>query len=424
MPHDMDMNNYTETTAPEREPSPDVPFAGLVRPVNRRIIAGVGSGLAEYWNVSPFLTRLGFVLLTAAGGLGILLYAAGWLLIPNDDGTESIAEEALRKARTGESHAGIILIGLAALIGVSSIGGVDGGLAWAVALGVVGYLLYRGDFGQQSDTGPDGDGAGPTSTYSSDRSSSALVDPAEATGPPPTPRPPRASRPDRPPRPPRTPRLPRERSILGRLSLAAGLITIGVMALFDNAGSAVEFRHYVGAMLIVVSAGLLIGAFAGKARWLIAVGLLLLPVAGVSRWVPGDSWLDSARNVQTVRIDASTAADLQSSYEFGTGNVVFDLRDLGDEPIDLQVEIGAGDLSLLLPDDLANASITVTMGAGQVHVDLGVGSHPQVQVEVGIGGINAPGPDQGGFGLNYSADGSASGNVLIELGIGQVDITN
>ena len=254
MPHDMDMNNSTEIAAPEREPSPDVPYAGLVRPVNRRIIAGVGSGLADYWNLSPFLIRLAFVLLGAVGGLGLLLYVAGWLLIPNDDGTESIAEEALRKARTGESHAGIILIGLAALIGISSIGGVDGGLAWAVALGVVGYLLYRGDFGQSDNPDGDGNDRRPSRAYRSSPTGSAVLDPQEVGGPPP---PPGSQRPSRPPRPPREPRKPRERSMLGRLSLAAGLITLGVMALFDNAGAAIEFRHYVAAMLVVVAAGLI-----------------------------------------------------------------------------------------------------------------------------------------------------------------------
>lgn len=417
----MDMNNSTETAAPEREPSPDVPLVGLVRPINRRIIAGVGSGLADYWNISPFLTRLAFVLLTAVGGLGLLLYAAGWLLIPNDDGTESIAEEALRKARTGESHVGIILIGLAALIGISTIGGVDGGLAWAVALGVVGYLLYRGDFGQGDDSERPAVARRSERAYRSSRSSTAVVDHQEFDGPPP---PPGSPRPSRPARPPREPRKPRERSILGRLALASGLITVGVMALFDNAGAAIEFRHYVAALLVVVSAGLIIGAFAGRARWLIAVGLLLLPAAAVSRWVPGDTWSGSVNSIDALRIDPTNVDQIEGFYEFGTGDVVFDLRDLGGESFDLQVEMGAGDLRVLLPDNAGDANIRLTMGAGQITVDTGEGPAPQVQVEVGIGGINAPGPDRGGFGLTYGNAGDSPASVRVELGIGQVDITN
>jgi phage shock protein PspC (stress-responsive transcriptional regulator) len=420
------MNNYTETTAPEREPSPDVSRPGLVRPLKRRIIAGVASGLADYWNVSPVLTRLGFVLLTFAGGLGFLLYAAGWLLIPNDDGTESIAEEALRKARSGESHAGIVLIGLAALIGVSSIGGVDGGLAWAVALGVVGYLLYRGDFGQSSsnDQPPSGSD-GPTSASQADQVSSVVSDQGgTAGGSVPPALPPRNERPARPPRPPRTPRPPKERSILGRLTLAAGLITIGIMALFDTAGTIVEFRHYVGAMFVVVSAGLLIGAFAGRARWLVLIGLVLLPVAAVSSWVPSGDWLVSNGTIDPVIINPTNISDLQAGYEFEAGDVTFDLRNLGNEAFDVQVDMKAGDLTVLLPDNSGASNIDLMLGVGQVTVNVGDGPLPQVEVQVGIGGIDAPGPDRGGLGLEYTLTGDSASNVTIDLGIGQVNLRN
>jgi phage shock protein PspC (stress-responsive transcriptional regulator) len=423
------MNNYTETTAPEREPSPDVSRPGLVRPVKRRIIAGVASGLADYWNVSPVLTRLGIVLLTFAGGLGFLLYAAGWLLIPNDDGTESIAEEALRKARSGESHAGIVLIGLAALIGVSSIGGVDGGLAWAVALGVVGYLLYRGDFGRaNSNDQPAGGSNGPTNAYKADQASSVVSAQDGPTGGnlPPSlpPRNERPARPSRPPRPPRTPRSPKERSLLGRLSLAAGLITIGIMTLFDSAGATVEFRHYVGALLVVVSVGLLIGAFAGRVRWLVLIGLLLLPVAAVSRWVPNGDWIVSINDADRVLIDPTAVSDLQTRYEFEAGDVTFDLRNLGSEAFDLEVDMKAGDLTVLLPDSTDNSNIDVQVSVGQVTVEVGDGPPPQLEVQVGIGEINAPGPDQGGLGLDYTLTGDSASNVTIDLGIGQVNLRN
>ncbi|MBK5268463.1 MAG: PspC domain-containing protein [Acidimicrobiia bacterium] len=419
------MNNYTETAAPEREPSPDVSRPGLVRPVKRRIITGVASGLADYWNVSPVLTRLGFVLLAFAGGLGFFLYAAGWLLIPNDDGTESIAEEALRKARSGESHVGIVLIGLAALIGVSSIGGVDGGLAWAVALGVVGYLLYRGDFGRagSNDQSPSRSDS-PTSAYRSNRVSSVVSDQETAEGSGPPPLPPRNERPARPPRPPRTPRPPRERSILGRLSLAAGLITVGIMALFDNAGATVEFRHYIGAMLVVVSVGLLIGAFAGRARRLVLIGLLLLPVAAISQWVPNGDWLVSINDAESLVIDPTTVSDLQARYEYEAGDVTFDLRNLGSEAFDLEIDMKAGDLTVLLPDNTDNSNIDVTLGVGQVTVEVGDGPQPQLEVQVGIGEINTSGPDQGGLGLDYTLTGDSASNLTIDLGIGQVNLRN
>lgn len=294
-----------------------------------------------------------------------------------------------------------------------------------MALGVVGYLLYRGDFGQASnDDQPPSGSDSPTSAYRTDQASSVVShhETADGSGPPPLP--PRNERPARPPRPPRTPRAPRERSILGRLSLAAGLITIGIMTLFDNAGANVEFRHYVGAMLVVVSVGLLIGAFAGRARWLVLIGLFLLPVAAISQWVPNGEWLVSINDAESVVIDPTTVSDLQARYEYEAGDVTFDLRSLGSEPFDLEIDMKAGDLTVLLPDTTDNSNIDVTLGVGQVTVEVGNGPQPQLEVQVGMGEINTPGPDQGGLSLDYTLTGDSASNVTIDLGIGQVNLRN
>ncbi|MGH7903614.1 MAG: PspC domain-containing protein [Candidatus Dormibacteraceae bacterium] len=47
-----------------------------------QIIAGVGSGLAEHFDVDPLWVRLLFVLLALAGGSGFLVYIALWILMP------------------------------------------------------------------------------------------------------------------------------------------------------------------------------------------------------------------------------------------------------------------------------------------------------------------------------------------------------
>jgi signal transduction histidine kinase len=48
----------------------------------QRWVAGVASGLAEHLGWSVTWTRFGFVALSFAGGLGIVLYAAYWLFLP------------------------------------------------------------------------------------------------------------------------------------------------------------------------------------------------------------------------------------------------------------------------------------------------------------------------------------------------------
>jgi phage shock protein PspC (stress-responsive transcriptional regulator) len=64
-----------------------------------RMVAGVAGGLADYFDVDPTLVRIGFVALAFMGGLALPLYAAGWLLIPDEDTDMSVAEELLARER-------------------------------------------------------------------------------------------------------------------------------------------------------------------------------------------------------------------------------------------------------------------------------------------------------------------------------------
>lgn len=59
------------------------------------MVAGVASGLADYFGVDPTLVRIGFVALALVGGLAVPLYLAGWLLIPDEGGGPTVAEELL-----------------------------------------------------------------------------------------------------------------------------------------------------------------------------------------------------------------------------------------------------------------------------------------------------------------------------------------
>jgi phage shock protein C len=50
-----------------------------------RMIAGVCSGLGEYFDIDPVIVRLAFVLLTVAGGAGVIAYIALWVIMPPPD---------------------------------------------------------------------------------------------------------------------------------------------------------------------------------------------------------------------------------------------------------------------------------------------------------------------------------------------------
>lgn len=54
---------------------------GVLRRGSDRIVAGVCSGLGEYFHVDPLLVRIVFVVLALVNGIGILLYLVLWLLM-------------------------------------------------------------------------------------------------------------------------------------------------------------------------------------------------------------------------------------------------------------------------------------------------------------------------------------------------------
>lgn len=67
------------------------------RPVKRgggdaRLVAGVCAGLGRATGVDPIVYRVAIVVLTVGGGMGVLVYVAGWLLLPTEDQDTSLIE--------------------------------------------------------------------------------------------------------------------------------------------------------------------------------------------------------------------------------------------------------------------------------------------------------------------------------------------
>jgi phage shock protein PspC (stress-responsive transcriptional regulator) len=63
----------------------------LVRPRDNRWIAGVCSGLARRFDMSPGLVRLLFVLSCLLPGPQFVIYIALWIVMPNEDRYQHIA---------------------------------------------------------------------------------------------------------------------------------------------------------------------------------------------------------------------------------------------------------------------------------------------------------------------------------------------
>ncbi|MGH9081290.1 MAG: PspC domain-containing protein [Acidimicrobiales bacterium] len=65
------------------------------RSAGTRVVAGVCGGLAASTGIDVTLIRIGFVLLSLGSGVGILVYALAWLLLPLEGETTSIFSRAI-----------------------------------------------------------------------------------------------------------------------------------------------------------------------------------------------------------------------------------------------------------------------------------------------------------------------------------------
>jgi signal transduction histidine kinase/phage shock protein PspC (stress-responsive transcriptional regulator) len=85
----------------------------LRRSVLDRLVTGTAGGLAERLRVDPIVVRLGFVLLSLAGGLGLLLYGLGFV-VSSEPEPDAAAPDGPRRIRTVAIGA-IVLGGLLVL---------------------------------------------------------------------------------------------------------------------------------------------------------------------------------------------------------------------------------------------------------------------------------------------------------------------
>jgi phage shock protein C len=67
----------------------------LCRPFHDRMLAGVAAGFADYLGIDVTLVRIALAVLAVMGGVGVPLYLAGWLLIPEEGASESLASDLL-----------------------------------------------------------------------------------------------------------------------------------------------------------------------------------------------------------------------------------------------------------------------------------------------------------------------------------------
>ena len=390
----------------------------LVRRSDEKVVAGVCAAFARATDTDPVLWRVGIAVLSLFGGTGIALYILGWLLVPRMGHGPSAVERALRQPKANVGT--VIALAVAGLFLLSLLDNGPGAGA-VLVIGGIAYLVARDRRDKATGSAPEaytpplvmhgpapspdarlGADPDPTSTlvtpepydsgltaphyggaYGGGYGGSYDTSPFAAwdAGPPPP------------------PPCKRRRSQLGLLTLSAAAMLAGALLTLRATGiEEITVARILAAVLVVLGSGMILGTWVGRARWLmvpsVLVAVALVPAAilqaspgpfnggvGERTWTPGP-------------------AEPNTQFTLGLGEGTLDLRQLDPENLDgrpLSVDLGAGQLIVLVPEDLlVRVDADVRMGeivVREVSGDrrrLNNGSDERVQRRFDVGNSDAP----------------------------------
>ncbi len=368
-PHDqvMTTNDAPADAPPSPPPGPPSPPPGppaaperkLTRTNDGKMIAGVCGGLGRYTGVDPVVFRIGLAVLVFFGGVGAVIYLAAWLFLPADGDTASPAEAVLGR---GQSSTSTVLTAILAVIGVVALGfAFHGESALLLALVVLGIVLLA-----RRDPLP----PGPAMAAAGANPDVATDSPAPPVPPPYAPYGPYGGSVGGQTMPiatmPTAPAPPKPRSALGRIVLSATLLVLGLMLVADQLlNVSIPAPGYVAAALAMIGAGLVVGTWFGRSRWLIALGVALciaLPVTTAASNFDPDTQFGNQRWAPVA------AADIAPMYDIAFGDATLDLTgvDFADASTRTRLEVGFGHLLVRVPSDV-DVTVRGQAGAGNIN---------------------------------------------------------
>jgi hypothetical protein len=195
--------------------------------------------------------------------------------------------------------------------------------------------------------------------------------------------------------PPPPPPAPRSRLFL--LVGSALLLLWGGAALWDvSEVGPVDLQVVLGLSLGVVGAGLVLGAWFGRARALIALGVVLTVAATLVSYVDAPV----RGGVGERRWSPATPAELERSYGLTAGDAVLDLSELRlEEDREVEVRQWMGELTVIVPSDLG-VDVDARVGLGELTVfdrretgggnrlrttSIGGGEGPMLRLDIHLG---------------------------------------
>ncbi|MBW1596939.1 PspC domain-containing protein [Streptomyces sp. JJ38] len=363
-----------------------------------KVVAGVCGGIARHYDVDPVILRVPLAVLSAIGGLGLLLYGFAWLLLPLEGEDENEAKRLLSGRVEGPGLAAVLFTLAGSGLMLSSLGNNGRSMSFsilvlaAVAAGVHWSQRRRrqdapreaepghADVGPQAppeaqappvphapswwrepltkDPNAQDSGYlwGPADAYPQGREPAPVGGAPTAghgdhawPGPvpgfaPPGSGPPGAGPPVR--------RGWRDWRLGWAIVPAAALAGwIGVAAAWDSDSLSTALVTGLACALAVLGLGLAVGSFVGR----VGAGTVMVAVmtAGL---LTGSAALpdDLSTSWSSTRWAPATAADVRPAYDLGSGEGVLDLSGLDlaeDQTVSSELSAGVGELRVIVPEN-------------------------------------------------------------------------
>lgn len=319
----------------------------LIRRTDGKMIAGVAAGLGDYFGVDPVWFRLGFALTALLGGAGVVAYVILAAIMPRDSSAsatafERHAEQVARSLRGTPAWIGVALLVVGALLIAAQFGDWTPRVVWGVALIVLGIFLFQ---------------------RREDRGTTIVAPPVPVPGEP-GPAVPGDAAPPLPAAAPSPPPRIRERSGLGWMTIGVSMIVLGGAAVLDLSGAlGLTLVQYLALALSVVGAGLLVGTWIGRARWLAVPGLLLIPFVLTASLIQVPFTGGFGEQVHR----PATVAAVASPYHLVGGYMIIDLRDVpfAKTPLSVRATAVAGRILVRVPQGI-RLVVRARAAAGQV----------------------------------------------------------
>lgn len=429
-----EVHDEPAVAAPPGPAGPADPAGGprpqLRRSRRHKTVGGVCGGLGQYFDVDPVIFRVVLAVTAVTGGIGLLAYGFGWLLVPQEGEEENEAKRLLTGRVDGPALIAVLLalVGCGMFLSMLHNGGVFGFsvmLLMAVGASAVWSRQRRAAASDEPGATQVADAAAPPETKAPpiQGAPSWWRDPIVkdgTTGPVPHgylwgpfdgPAP-VGGRPAR-----RSGcgvrQRTRPRSFGGLTFLAAlAACAAGTVATWQTHPLGSSLAIGLGCALGVFGVGLVLASFFGRVgAGTIFLGLLTAGLLTAAAAIPKDITTD------WIRTDwrPTTVGAVHPNYQLGTGEGLLDLSKVPvprGSTVTTGAEVGAGTLRVVVP-----AGVTV-----------------RIEMEVGLGDIDLPGenPDENYIRADQQqvhtlqppsgAKPAGTVDLRLQVGVGQVEV--